>query len=478
VLFNSLDFAIFLPCVFIIHWVIAAKMPSLQNVFLIISSYIFYAFWDWRFLALILISTITDFNVGLWISKTTKNRNKLLFLWLSVIVNLSILGFFKYFDFFQEAFIQVFHFFGNSLSASNLNVVLPIGISFYTFQTLSYAIDVYYEKIEPTSNFITYAAFVSFFPQLLAGPIERAGKMLPQFEQKRKFDYSKAVNGCKQILWGLFKKIVIADNASAIVNDIFGHYSSYNSSTLLLGIVLYTFQIYCDFSGYSDIAVGTSKLLGFDLSQNFLFPYFSRNITEFWRRWHISLTSWLNEYVFIPLAFTMRNFKQWGAFLAVLITFVISGIWHGAQGHFIVWGAFLGFMFLPIIFFSGVQSPFAKVYSKTVQLNELHHVLLTFVLICFAALLFRVESTDQAFHIVQRMVNPKFWGWPEVRPTDFILLTILFIIVEWNGRDSAFGIENWGKQYPKWVKTSFYYILIIMIIWWGGNEQSFIYFQF
>ena len=300
-LFNSLDFAIFLPVVFVLYWFVVNKNLKHQNILIAVSSYVFYGWWDWRFLALILFSTLVDYFVGIGLGKTEKLSTRKLLLWISIIVNLGFLGFFKYFNFFIDNFKSAFTFFGSEINANSLNIILPVGISFYTFQTLSYTIDVYKKRLEPTTDFISFAAFVSFFPQLVAGPIERAKNLLPQFYFQRKFVYNQTVDGLRQILWGLFKKIVIADNCAEYANIIFNNSDDYSGSTLVLGALFFTVQIYADFSGYSDIAIGTARLFGFNLMRNFAFPYFSRDIAEFWRRWHISLSTWFRDYLYIPL---------------------------------------------------------------------------------------------------------------------------------------------------------------------------------
>ncbi|MBT8375456.1 MAG: MBOAT family protein, partial [Bacteroidia bacterium] len=325
-LFNSIDFAVFLPVVFILYWFFCQKNLVLQNLMIVAASYVFYGWWDWRFLSLIVFSTIVDFTVGKMLAKENINSKRKLYLWTSILVNLGLLGFFKYYNFFLDNLITSFKLFGSELNVSSLNIILPVGISFYTFQTLSYTIDVYRRKLEPTNNIIDFAAFVSFFPQLVAGPIERATNLLPQFYNKRQFNYSKAVDGLRQILWGLFKKIVIADNCAQFANEFFNNSGDYGGSGLLLGALFFTFQIYGDFSGYSDIAIGTARLFGFNLMQNFAFPYFSRDIAEFWRRWHISLSTWFRDYLYIPLggsrggtAMKVRN---------TFIIFIVSGFWH------------------------------------------------------------------------------------------------------------------------------------------------------
>ena len=336
-LFNSIEFAIFLPIVFILYWFVTNRNLKIQNILLVCASYLFYGWWDWRFLSLIFFSSIVDYLVGIGLSKTEKTGKRKFLLLISIFVNLGFLGVFKYFNFFAENFAQAFTLFGSSIEPNRLNIILPVGISFYTFQTLSYSIDVYKKKLQPTKDIVAFFAFVSFFPQLVAGPIERATNLLPQFYKKREFSYDKATDGMRQILWGLFKKMVIADNCARLVNDIFDNFETFSGSTLLFGIVLFAFQIYGDFSGYSDIAIGTSRLFGFNLKRNFAFPYFSRDIAEFWRRWHISLSTWFRDYVYIPLGGSRGG--KFSQVRNIFIIFIVSGFWHGANWTFIVWGA-------------------------------------------------------------------------------------------------------------------------------------------
>lgn len=334
-LFNSIDFAIFLPIVFLLYWFVVNKNLKHQNILILVASYVFYGWWDWRFLSLILFSTIVDYSIGISLSKQENQTKRKILLWTSILVNVGFLGFFKYYNFFLDNFVTAYSFFGHPMSASSLNIILPVGISFYTFQTLSYTIDVYNRKLEPTKDFVVFAAFVSFFPQLVAGPIERAKHLLPQFYVKRTFEYSKAIDGLRQILWGLFKKIVIADNCAKFVSLIFDNSTEYSGSTLVLGLVLFTFQVYCDFSGYSDIAIGTSRLFGFNLMQNFNFPYFSRDFAEFWRRWHISLSTWFRDYLYIPLGGSRGGVGM--KIRNTFVIFIVSGFWHGANWTFIAW---------------------------------------------------------------------------------------------------------------------------------------------
>ena len=359
-LFNSIDFAIFLPIVFILYWFVFRALRP-QNVLLIVSSYIFYAWWDWRFLGLIITSTLIDYGIGLAIGQQKEKKSKKMLLTLSILLNLGILGFFKYYNFFIENFNDAFMLFGRELDLNFLNIILPVGISFYTFQTMSYSIDIYRGKIKPTTNLIAFASFVCFFPQLVAGPIERASSFLPQVQKRRIFNYRKATDGLKQILWGLFKKMVIADNCAVFVNDIFENYTNYSGSTLVFGAFLFTIQIYCDFSGYSDIAIGVSRLFGFNLKKNFAFPYFSRNIAEFWRRWHISLTTWFKDYFYIPIGGSRGS--RWMQLRNTFAIFLVIGLWHGAHWKFVVYGLINALHFVPYII-RGKNTKYTKLIAE------------------------------------------------------------------------------------------------------------------
>ncbi len=447
-LFNSLDFAIFLPIVFVLYWLLKDRLKY-QNILILLASYIFYAWWDWRFLSLILFSTLVDFSIGLALNKTENLKKRKYLLWLSLIANLGVLGVFKYFNFFIENVSNAFTFFGANWSMSSLNIILPVGISFYTFQTLSYTIDVYRGKLQPARDIITFAAFVSFFPQLVAGPIERATNLLPQFNKKRNFNYEEATDGLRQILWGLFKKIVIADNCALYANYIFENSGSLSGSTQLLGALFFTFQIYGDFSGYSDIAIGTARLFGFNLMQNFAFPYFSRDIAEFWRRWHISLSTWFRDYLYIPLGgsrggtpMKVRN---------TFIIFIVSGFWHGASWTFIIWGALNAAYFLPLLL-AGKNRQNLEVVAKGSLLPGLKEVLkivITFSLTVFAWIFFRAESAPHAISMIGNIFSNSLFTIPYypglgLAKSTFILV-FLFIGIEWIGREYQFAIQNLSR---------------------------------
>ncbi len=399
-LFNTIDFAVFFPIVLLLYWTVFRKSLQLQNLFLVIVSYGFYAFWDWRFLSLIFFSSAVDYFIGLSISKTSHNSKRKLLLIISLVSNLGLLFIFKYFNFFIETFVEVFSVFGTSFNYSSWNILLPVGISFYTFQTLSYTMDIYRKKIEPTKNPIEFFAFVSFFPQLVAGPIERASNLLPQFSRKRNFTVEQGKSGFYLIIWGLFKKVVIADNCAFFVNQIFENHAAYSSGELWIGAILFAFQIYGDFSGYSDIAIGTARLFGFDLMTNFKFPYFSKNIGDFWRRWHISLSTWFRDYVYIPLGGSKGS--VWKQVRNVFIIFIVSGFWHGANWTFIVWGAFHALLFIPLLLIRRNRS---DVNTTRISLLDVGRIFITFVLVTLGWIYFRADSITIAHEYIMSLLG-------------------------------------------------------------------------
>lgn len=476
--FNSIDFAIFLPIVFILYWFVTNQNLKLQNFLIVVASYVFYGWWDWRFLSLIIFSTLVDYLVGLGLAKEENPSKRKIFLWTSILVNLGFLGFFKYYNFFLDNFITAFSFFGTPIQAGSLNIILPVGISFYTFQTLSYSIDVYNRKLNPTRDFIAFSAFVSFFPQLVAGPIERATHLLPQFYVKRIFDYSKAADGMRQILWGLFKKIVIADNCAEYANMIFNNSEDYAGSTLVLGAIFFTFQIYGDFSGYSDIAIGTSRLFGFDLMKNFNFPYFSRDIAEFWRRWHISLSTWFRDYLYIPLGGSRGG--KWLKIRNAFIIFIVSGFWHGANWTFIVWGALNALYFLPLLLLNRnrMNSEIVAQGKYLPTLRETTAMLFTFGQTVVAWIFFRAKDLNHAFSYLSGIFSKSLFSMPEVRPRSVILMVILFILMEWQGREQDYAIAHLGINRNPTLRYILYYAIVISLFWFDGSDQEFIYFQF
>tara|TARA_R110002096_G_scaffold256795_2_gene450113 strand:+ start:4259 stop:5695 length:1437 start_codon:yes stop_codon:yes gene_type:complete len=477
-LFNSIDFAVFLPIVFILYWFVTQSNLKIQNALLVISSYIFYGWWDYRFLVLIIFSSLVDYYIGVKLLKEENQRHRKYLLWLSIIVNLGFLGFFKYYNFFVDNFIEAFSLFGSKIQPNTLNIILPVGISFYTFQTLSYTMDVYKRKLEPTQDIISFLAFVSFFPQLVAGPIERATNLLPQFYKKREFHYSKAVDGCRQILWGLFKKMVIADNCAEFANLIFNNSDNYSGSTLVIGAIFFAFQIYGDFSGYSDIAIGTSRLFGFNLKQNFASPYFSRDIAEFWRRWHISLSTWFRDYLYIPLGGSHGG--TWKKVRNIFTIFLVSGFWHGANWTFIAWGFLNALYFLPLLLAKKNRINLNDIAESRYlpTLKELFSILITFGLTVFAWIFFRAESITHAFDFIIRIFEKSLFKLPIVRPTYLIIFILVFILIEWSGRTQKYALQTLFFNKPKVLRWGFYMLLIACIFVLSGSEQEFIYFQF
>jgi D-alanyl-lipoteichoic acid acyltransferase DltB (MBOAT superfamily) len=487
-LFNSLTFAVFLPIVFLLYWFVFQRNLKVQNFFVVVASYVFYGWWDWRFLLLIAFTSFCSWGCGLLMQRAD-NREKTSF-YLSrkflsisnIVLNLGILGVFKYYNFFVENFISAFASLGIHLQPNTLKIILPIGISFYTFQALSYSIDVYKRKIEPTRDIVAFFAYIGFFPLLVAGPIERATNLLPQFYKKRTFDYAQAADGMRQILWGLFKKIVIADNCATYVNMVFEDPSAYSGSTLLLAAVFFAFQIYCDFSGYSDIAIGVARLFGINAMRNFAYPYFSRDIAEFWRRWHISLTTWFRDYLYIPLGGSRGT--KWQVIRNTFIIFLVSGFWHGANWTFIIWGAFHAILFLPLILLNQNRK-----YTNTVaegkflpNVKEIFQIGLTFLLVCVGWVFFRAENAGQIFVYLNGMLDVSLFSVPYMRAfmTRFLPLFIsigILLAVEWIQRDKQHGLQIPDKI-PKAVRFFIYLFLIYLIHRYQGESATFIYFQF
>ena len=475
-LFNSLDFAIFLPIVFLLYWFVVQKNLKLQNALIVVASYVFYGWWDWRFLSLILSSTIVNYTIGQKLGTEKKEFKRKVLLWTSIIVNLGFLGFFKYYNFFLENFVSAFSLFGIEIKANTLNIILPIGISFYTFQTLSYIIDVYRKKLEPTKDFIAFSVFVCFFPQLVAGPIERAQKLLPQILTKRKFSYSESRAGLFLIVYGFFKKLVIADNLATIVDPFFiniaGNAVNFNYTVMV--VFGYAIQIYCDFSGYSDIAIGVAKQFGIKLSTNFKQPYFSRNILDFWKRWHISLTSWLTDYVFTPLAINLRHLENRGLLISVLFTFLLSGLWHGAGWNFVIYGLLHGVYYLLTILLIGNKSRKRNMTEKGFfyWVKDILSILLTFTFVSLLFVPFRSANISESLTIYQGLIDLNLISIPIglFQQVKFIFLLLVFFIYE-------VSLET-QKSYNYTNYFNMIFIVILILLFGNFSNNAFIYFQF
>lgn len=479
-IFNSLEFALFLPLVFFLYWFVVKKNLNAQNILLLVVSYYFYACWDWRFLFLLMFSTFLDYFTGLRMFDARTGGWKKFWFWLSIGVNLGFLGIFKYYNFFAQSFAEMMDGFGLHLDVWTINIVLPVGISFYTFHGLSYVIDIYKDRIKPERNFVDYAVFVSFFPLLVAGPIERATHLLPQIQKRRVFDYTKAVDGLRQILWGLFKKVVIADGCAEYANMIFDGSETFSGSTLLLGAIFFTFQIYGDFSGYSDIALGTARLFGIELLRNFAFPYFSRDIAEFWRRWHISLSSWFRDYLYIPLGGSKGGLGM--KIRNTFIIFVVSGFWHGANWTFIIWGALNALYFMPLLLTNSNRTNLEIVAQGSwfPTPREILGMLITFLMAVFGWIFFRAVDITHAFNFIKGIFSADLFKAPKIPELAYltILFVLIMVIVEWIGREGKYGIERIYKVRSLPVRWAFYSFLLICIIVLSGKEQAFIYFQF
>lgn len=485
-LFNSIDYLIFLILVFSIYWILNNKNLKIQNTFLLIVSYIFYGWWDWRFLSLIFLSSLIDYIIGLLLDNENTERKRKLYLSISIFFNLGLLAFFKYFNFFLDSFYTIFPFLNQNEGFNTLSIILPVGISFYTFQTMSYSIDIYRRKMKATKDFIAFFAFVSFFPQLVAGPIERASNLLPQFFKKRRFNYHKSVDGLRQILWGLFKKIVIADSCGMFVNEVFSNIENYNSLTLVLTLFIFTFQVYADFSGYSDIAIGSARLLGFNLMKNFDFPLFSKNFPELWRKWHISMSSWFRDYIFYPMGGIKRNIYHTS--FNILFLFAIIGLWHGADWTFVIFGLLNGGFYMLYVIMNR-NNGYKKLKNKINKnsIFKVYNIIKIFILFSLTGIFFRAENIDQALVYIRQMTN----NWEllinriELENTYYMvkfntlfLLLSMFLIIEWLGKENEYGIEKILLKQSKFLRFLFYYTLIIFIYLFSSTPQDFVYFNF
>ena len=479
-LFNSPEFLLFLPIVFGLYWFVTHRHLRAQNLLLLVASYVFYGWWDWRFLGLIALSTLVDYFVGIRIEEADDRRRKKRWLWMSLAVNLGILGYFKYANFFIENWITAWDSLGVTMHASTLQIILPVGISFYTFQTLSYSIDIYRGNLKATRDPVAFAAFVSFFPQLVAGPIERATNLLPQITSPRTFTYEQGRDGMRLILWGMFKKVVVADSCAPYVDMCFDGPAQHHPVTLFLGLIFFAFQIYGDFSGYSDIAIGTAKLFGVELMSNFKTPFFAKSVPEFWNRWHISLNTWMNDYVFFPMAFAWRKAKKKGVMAAVLLTFLISGLWHGSDWKFVLWGAIHGIAFVPYILSQkrpGNLFASHKHEGNELKLPTLRNLGMMAIPIgvnLLAWIFFRADSVSHGWDYLRAMTywNPDY----DIRFDYYALIAgFSILIVDWTHQDVE---QNPLSRFPDWLRWVLYPLIFWLIVRNLANPSSFIYFQF
>ncbi|AUC74737.1 MBOAT family O-acyltransferase [Olleya sp. Bg11-27] len=488
-LFNSLDFALFFPVVFVLYWLVA-KNRNYRNILLLVSSYVFYGWWDWRFLLLIAFSSLVDFLIGQKIYNTDNKKKQKQYLLVSLVINLGFLVYFKYTNFFIDTFVESFRLFGTELEVSTLNIILPVGISFYTFQTLSYTIDIYRKQLEPTKDWLAFFSFVSFFPQLVAGPIERASHLLPQFYRTYKFNYNQVKSGLLLMAFGLFKKMVIADRAALYVNEVYNNPGNYEGVETIIATVLFAFQIYCDFSGYSDIAIGAARTMGFDLMRNFDSPYFSKSITEFWRRWHISLSTWFRDYVYIPLGGSRKG--KYRTYANLFIIFLVSGLWHGAAMTFVIWGVIHGVI---IVFEKATYKMRTKIcntlgLSANTFANKLFFVIITFVIVDFAWLFFRANSFADASIITQNIFNNNFYELfgtdlylIGLKDNEFLVLMVSIVVLicfELNHKKGNMVI--WLGKQSTILRWSTYLAIVVVITIFGvyGDDSvsEFLYFQF
>jgi len=476
-LFNSFSYGLFLPIVLLLYWLIGYKRLKLQNLLLLVASYFFYGLWDWRFLFLIIASSIIDFISGIEIAKSDSQLKKRVFLSISIFWNLGVLFIFKYYNFFISEFLTLFHLDTNTYSFSTLQIILPIGLSFYTFQTMSYSIDVYRNKIKPTSNLLNFLCFVGFFPQLVAGPIERASNLLPQFNKERSFNIAESKDGLRLILWGLFKKIVVADNLAIVVNTIYSNPEDYGSLSLFYASALFFFQIYCDFSGYSDIAIGSARLFGIKLSKNFNIPYLSRSVAEFWQRWHITLTKWFTDYVYGSII-KKRDRNYFIKAFALFTSMLLIGLWHGAKWTFIIFGVYQAIIitFERIPF--NIKGKKVTVSHYLTKMPFVFAVIYSFLLITTSCIFFRAETLESSFFIIQKIAS--------LIPSDNFSLLIgmkiivipILVLLEVLTRKKNHPFESLEKIFNRPLRWLIYYIFIIAIIRYAGPTEQFIYFQF
>jgi len=483
-LFNSVIFLVFFTVFLILYWKIFIKNLKAQNIFILIASYFFYAWWDIRFLLLLFSSSLIHFILGIYIRKTENLKWQKMLLFIGIFQGIGLLLFFKYFNFFIHSLLNLFHSFNINSNLHSLTIILPLGISFYTFKGIGYLLDIYNEKIEPSKDPFVFFTYLSFFPTLLSGPIDSAYSFIPQLEKKRSFDFSKIIDGFLQILWGFFKKLVVADNCAVVTNYLFDNYSTLPASSLLLATFLYTIQLYADFSGYSDMAIGFSRLLGFNVTKNFNFPFYAQNIADFWQRWHISLTSWMTEYVFTPLSFTFRSLGKLGIVLALLLNFILVGFWHGPNWTYIFYGFLHGCYFIPLVLGKGITK--VKFNNKVFpSFIEFAKMLGTFSLVMFSLLIFKASSLTQAVSYFSHFFSSSIFQIPIVFNVQSSLVVISFcmivLLVEWvqRNKDHALQFSSISYHYHFYFRSLVVTVVFWAIVIWGASgNKTFMYFKF
>lgn len=481
-LVNSFNFLIFFTVVFLGYHLLFKEKTKAQNILLLLASYFFYGFAEIKMIPLLIAVTIIYYGLGIAIQKAneTSERKASWLKTVGVLIGVGVLVYFKYFNFFITSFQNFFEAIGLKFSLTTFNILMPLGISFFTFKLISYVLEVHRERMDATRDFVSFATFVAFFPTIMSGPIDRPNTFIPQLQKKKKFDYVLAVDGCRQILWGIFKKVVIADNLALAVNPVWENITGSSGSTLFYTAILYSFQLYADFSGYSDMAIGVGKLLGFRIAINFRYPFFALNIADFWRRWHISLTSWMTDYVFMPLNIKFRDLGKWGLILAILINMFIIGLWHGANWVFVIFGLYHGLLFIPLILSGG--------FSKKIELETTKfglpafktflYIWGTFLLVAMGMIIFRAENIDMAYQYFRHMLDFSLFTFPVMQGKTALLFVLIMLCSEWIGRNREYSLQLITKIKKRSLRWAIYFILIFLIMTYNEVQSTFIYFQF
>lgn len=482
-IFNSTSFCIFFIVVFLLYYFPLKENIKAQNWLLLLSSYFFYGFANWRMIPLLLVATIIFFFLGIAVHKASNTKKSSLLTSLGVLTGVGLLVYFKYFNFFIDSFSSLLNAIGLNSNIGTFNIILPLGISFFTFKLISYIIEIYRGKIEPSRDIVAFSTYIAFFPTILSGPIDRPNTFIPQLQKKRTFDYNLVVDGCRQILWGLFQKVVIADNLAGVINSVWNNIPNQSGSVLFITAILYSIQIYTDFSGYSHMAIGIGKILGFRVTINFDYPFFSRNIAEYWRKWHISLTSWLTDYIFIPVNVKFRNMGMLGIILAILITFILIGLWHGANFTFAVFGLYHGLLYIPLILTGSI---FKKKKLKTNKygfptIKDFSKMVGTFLLVTLGLIIFRADNVGQAWQYIIGVFDMSIISIPRVIGMAKIPLffSFLLFVAEWYSREVEFPLSNLSLKSKKLFRYIIYYLIAFVIMYFGNfGVNQFIYFKF